>query len=187
MIQIYTGNGKGKTTAALGLAMRSAGHGNSVRIIQFMKGSTYTGELVSAAKLGIEIYQFGRTCPHAAVIKSGYMNCQKCGSCWIDKDNITELDRNKIEWAWELSQKTVAEAKHQLVILDEIINVFNYDLLKLNDVIEWLKTLPKYVEVVLTGRNAPKQLIEIADLVSEVKQIKHPYEQGIDARRGIEY
>jgi cob(I)alamin adenosyltransferase len=167
--------------------MRSVGHGNNVRIIQFMKGCTYTGELISAAKLGIEIYQFGRTCPHAAVIKSGYMSCQKCGSCWIGKDNITELDRNKIQWAWELSQKTVKEGKHQLVILDEIINVFNYDLLELDDVVRWLKALPKNVEVVLTGRNAPEALVEIADLVSDIKQVKHPYEQGVEARRGIEY
>lgn len=187
MIQIYTGNGKGKTTAALGLAMRSAGHGNRVRMIQFMKGSTYSGELVSAEKLGIEMFQFGRTCPHAAVIKTGFMKCQKCGGCWIGLKQVTELDRQKIRMAWDLAQQTVAEKQHQLVILDEIINTFKHGLLSIEQVSHWLRQVPNEIEVVLTGRNAQEELIALADLVSDIQQIKHPYEQGIEARRGIEY
>jgi cob(I)alamin adenosyltransferase len=187
MIQIYTGNGKGKTTAAIGLAVRAAGHGYKVRIIQFMKGSTYSGELNSALKLGIEVFQFGRTCPHASVIKSGFMKCQACGECWIGLKNVTELDIQKIQMAWKLAKDTVAEGNYDILILDEIMNTFNKNLLTVEEVVEWLKGVPDEIEVVLTGRNAPPELIEIAHLVSEVKEIKHPYQLGIESRRGIEY
>jgi len=187
MIQIYTGDGKGKTTAALGLAMRAAGHNFKVRIIQFMKGSTYSGELTSAVKLGIEVFQFGRTCPHASVIKSGFMKCIGCGQCWIGLKEITDLDKQKIEMAWQLAKDTIKERQHDLVILDEIMSALHKDLAPLKELVSVLKESPDEVEVVLTGRNVPSELIEIAHYVSEVKMIKHPYQQGIESRRGIEY
>jgi cob(I)alamin adenosyltransferase len=186
MIQIYTGNGKGKTTAAMGLAIRSAGHGYRVRIIQFLKGSTYSGELVSLQKLGIELYQFGRTCPHAAVIKSGFMNCQSCGQCWINLKDINEMDILKIEMAWQLTKDTIHE-NYRILILDEILNAVKKKLIPLKDLSSWLKELPDDIEVILTGRDAPDELIDIADLVSEVRKIKHPFDKGIKSRRGIEY
>ncbi|MEN6390964.1 MAG: cob(I)yrinic acid a,c-diamide adenosyltransferase [Syntrophomonas sp.] len=186
MIQIYTGDGKGKTTAALGLALRSAGHGFKVRIIQFMKGSTYSGELLSLSKLGVEVYQFGRTCPHAAVIKNGFMQCQKCNECWIGKKEINDLDRHKINLAWQLAKETLNK-DYQLLILDEIMNAIKYNLVSLQDVLAFTRGLPEGMELVLTGRDAPRELIERAHLVSEMKKIKHPYDFGLDSRRGIEY
>ncbi|MBS3970339.1 MAG: cob(I)yrinic acid a,c-diamide adenosyltransferase [Clostridia bacterium] len=187
MIQIYTGNGKGKTTAAFGLAMRAVGHGFKVRIIQFMKGSTYSGELNSAYKLGIEVFQFGRTCPHASVIKTGFMKCQGCGECWIGLKEVTDLDIQKVKMAWQLARDTADEGKHDLLILDELLNSFKKDLLKVSEVADWLRQVPDDIEVVLTGRNAPPELIEMAHLVSEVKEIKHYYKIGVESRRGIEY
>ena len=187
MIQIYTGKGKGKTTAALGLAMRAVGHDFKVRIIQFMKGNTYSGELDSASKLGIEVFQFGRTCPHAAVIKTGFMKCHGCGECWIGLKEVTELDVQKIKMAWQLAKDTVDKGKHHVLVLDELLNSFKEDLLNVKEVADWLKQVPDHIEVVLTGRNAPPELIEIAHLVSEVKEIKHYYNIGVKARRGIEY
>ncbi|CFX97861.1 Adenosylcobalamin biosynthesis, ATP:cob(I)alamin adenosyltransferase CobA/CobO/ButR [Syntrophomonas zehnderi OL-4] len=187
MIQIYTGDGKGKTTAAFGLAMRAAGHGFKVRVIQFLKGSTYSGELAAADRLGIEVYQFGRTCPHAAVIKTGFMNCQRCGQCWVGLHEISDLDRHKTQMAWDLARDTVRAGQCDLLILDEILNAVKKDLVSLSDLSTWLSGIPPRPEVVLTGRNAPPELIEIADLVSEVKKIKHPYQADIKARRGIEY
>lgn len=186
MIQIYTGDGKGKSTASMGLAVRAAGHGFRVRIIQFLKGSTYSGELLSMKKLGIEIYQFGRTCPHAAVIGSGFMECQSCDQCWISMKDITELDIRKVSMAWQLAQDTVRD-KYQLLILDEILNAVKKDLISLKDLTAWLQDLPDDIEVVLTGRDAPADLINIADLVSEVRKIKHPFDEGVKSRRGIEY
>lgn len=186
MIQIYTGDGKGKTTAALGLALRSAGHGFKVRIIQFMKGSTYSGELLSLARLGVEVYQFGRTCPHAAVIKNGFMECQKCNECWIGRTEITDLDRHKIKLAWQLAQDTL-DQDYQLLILDEIMSSIKYNLVSLPDMLAFTRRLPDKMELVLTGRDAPPELIERAHLVSEVKKIKHPYDFGLGSRRGVEY
>lgn len=186
MIQLYTGNGKGKTTAALGLAVRSAGHGFQVRIIQFMKGSTYSGELISLAKLGIEVYQFGRTCPHAAVIKSGFMECQKCNECWIGQTEIRDLDRHKIRLAWQLARDTLHQ-DYQLLILDEIMNAVRHHLVPLQEVLAFIQDVPEGMELVLTGRDAPRELIDQADLVSEIRNIKHPHDAGVDSRRGIEY
>lgn len=186
MIQIYTGNGKGKTTAALGLAVRAAGHGFKVRIIQFMKGSTYSGELFSLQSLGIEVYQFGRTCPHAAVIKSGFMQCQNCDQCWIALKEITDLDRQKIAMAWQLAQDSL-QGQYQFLILDEIVNAVHKGLVPLAELISWLPTVPEQMEIVMTGRNAPPELIQTAHLVTEMKKIKHPYDIGVPSRRGIEY
>lgn len=187
VIQIYTGNGKGKSTAAFGLAMRARGHGQRVRVIQFLKGSTYTGELSSADKLGIEVFQFGRTCPHAAVIKSGFMKCQKCRQCWIKLDDINEMDIEKTKMAWKLTLDTIANAQHDILILDEIINALNKDLISSAELINNLKKASSEMEIIMTGRNAPAEIIKIADLVSEIKEIKHPVRQGVEARRGIEY
>lgn len=187
MIQIYTGEGKGKTTAALGLAMRSAGHGFKVRIIQFLKGSTYSGELDSAARLGIEVFQFGRTCAHAAVIKTDFMTCQECGECWVGPENVNELDIKKTRMAWDLALETIAQGDYELLILDEIIYAVNLKLVSLDELMRVLRQAPASIEIVMTGREAAAELIEIADLVTEMKMIKHPYSQGFKARRGIEY
>lgn len=186
MIQVYTGRGKGKTTAAVGLAVRAAGHGFRVRIIQFMKGSTYSGELVSLQKLDIEVYQFGRTCPHAAVIKSGFMQCQSCNQCWINAEEPDDWDRRKIEMAWQLARDTAKE-NYDLLILDELCIAVNRGLVPLREVADWLDTVPESLEIIITGRDAPRELIARADLVTEMKEIKHPYEKGIPSRRGIEY
>ena len=187
MIQIYTGDGKGKTTAAFGLAMRAAGHGFKVRVIQFMKGSTYSGELTSAARLGVEVFQFGRTCPHAAVIKSGFMTCLECGECWVDQAEMNDLDIQKNQMAWDLARNTVSQKQHNLLILDEIINAVNIGLVPLAELIDLLHKLPDDIEVILTGRDAAPELVETADLVTEMRKIKHPYSENCKARRGIEY
>lgn len=187
MIHIYTGNGKGKTSAAFGMAIRARGHGFNVRIIQFLKGSTYTGELTSAEKLGIEVFQFGRTCPHAAVIKSGFLKCQKCSQCWFIMDKIEPIDIEKIKMAWQLALDTVYVKKYQLLVLDEIINAINKGLIPLNEVLCFLEKLPEEINIILTGRNAPNELIEKADLVSNIEEIKHPANLGIEAKRGLEY
>lgn len=186
LIQIYTGDGKGKSTAAMGLAIRAAGHGFRVRIIQFLKGSTYSGELLSLQKLGIEIYQFGRTCPHAAVIRTGFMDCQECDQCWIRMTEPTELDVRKVQMAWQLAQDTVG-ADFRMLVLDEILNAVNRGLVPLDALTAWLQKLPADIEVVLTGRYAPPSLLAAADLVTEMRKVKHPYDGGVKSRRGIEY
>lgn len=187
MIQVYTGDGKGKTTAAFGLAMRAAGHGFKVRIIQFMKGSTYTGELASAQLLGIEVFQFGRTCPHAAVIKSGLMECQRCRQCFIDPGEISDLDRWKTRLGWDLARASLNESSLKILVLDEIMAALRHQLLDQEDVLAFIDGFPEAMELVLTGRNAPETILSRAQLVTEMQARKHPYLEGYSSRRGIEF
>ncbi len=166
MIQVYTGNGKGKTTAALGLAVRAAGCGLKVYIGQFLKGRNY-GELRVLKKIkNIKVEQFGRTC----FIK-------KKPSC-----QDIELAKRGLEKI----RNVISKKAYNVVILDEINIALNLGLIKLKDVVLLIKNTPKKTELVLTGRYAHPEIIKIADLVSEIKEIKHYFHKGIKARKGIE-
>lgn len=163
MLHVYTGDGKGKTTAALGLAMRAAGRGMKVCIVQFMKGRKY-GELESCKKIGIDVYQFGR------------------------KDfvhEITDEDRELAMKGMLKSKQLISSGKYDLVILDELAVAVHYGLISINEAIDLVSGAG--AEIVITGRNAPRELVEIADYVTEMRELKHPFKRGIGAREGIEY
>ncbi len=170
LIQIYTGDGKGKTTAAFGLAIRAVGHGFRVYIIQFMKGKDDTGELGGLKRLMPEcqIEHFG-------------------GLGWVHKGELQEDHLQEARKGFLKAQEVVLSGEWDIVILDEIINALWFGLISENDVLELLSKKPSHVELVLTGRNASPALIEKADLVTEMVQKKHPFEQGVMARQGIEY
>jgi len=167
-IQIYTGNGKGKTTATLGLALRAAGAGKKIFIAQFVKGKTYN-EMVAIRKFlpQITIKIFGLGC------------------CLIRESSTkdTEAARKGLKKV----KDSIACGKYDLVILDEIFIAIHLELLSNQEVIETLKKKKNHVEVVLTGRYAPSEIIEMADLVTEMLEVKHYYYQGVKARKGIEY
>lgn len=167
MIQVYTGTGKGKTTAALGLALRAAGSGLKVYIGQFIKGKKY-GELNALKKIkNIKIEQFGRT-------------------CFIKREpNKKDIELARI--GLERVKKNISIGIYDMVILDEINVALKLGLLKLGDIISLIKNTSKKTELVLTGRNAHPEILKIADLVSEIKDRKHYYKKGVKARRGIEY
>jgi cob(I)alamin adenosyltransferase len=169
MIQVYTGNGKGKTTAALGLALRAAGHGYRTLIIQFIKGKKTSGEQVMAKRL------------------SPYLTIRPMGRrCLI---NLKKTDPKDIAMAREslrMAKQIVAEGAYDIVVLDEINVAIYYGLIQKNDVLELLTECPTHVELILTGRNAAPEIIEVADLVTEMKEIKHYYQKGVRAREGIE-
>ncbi|MFC2157540.1 cob(I)yrinic acid a,c-diamide adenosyltransferase [Acidobacteriota bacterium] len=168
-IQVYTGNGKGKTTAALGQALRAAGRGLNTYIGQFLKGQEY-GELEAARKLSphITIEQFGR---------KGFIHVTK------DPD---ELDIKMAREGLEKCRSALRSQKYDLVILDEINVALYFKVLTEGDVLGLLDQKPDSVELILTGRHAPDFLIQRADLVTEMKEVKHYYAQGIKARDGIE-
>lgn len=187
MLQVYTGEGKGKSTAAFGLAMRAAGHGLRVRIIQFIKGNSFAGELRSAEKLGIEVFSFGRDCPYAALIRDGFMECDECSECRVVAGGVTEGDRKRAAMAWQLAQDTVREGYTQILILDEAFLAMELKLLLLTDMLPWLEKAAREMEIVLTGRNAPLEVIALAQLVSHIEKVKHPYDIDAKPRRGIEY
>ena len=166
-VQVYTGNGKGKTTAALGLALRAAGADLKVYIGQFMKKGKYS-ELKSLQKLkdNVTVEQFGR----ARFIRQ----------------KIAEEDRLLARRGFEKIKKIIQNGKYDLVILDEINVALSYGLLSKEEVIGIIKSRPKTQEIVLTGRNAPRDIVKLADLVTEMKEIKHYFSKGVKARTGIE-
>lgn len=169
LIQVYTGEGKGKTTAALGLALRAAGHGLRVEIIQFLKGWPGYGELKSVEHLPtVTIRPFGR-------------------SGWVHPDHPEPEDQHLAAQALAHARQVLAVRAADLVVLDEINVALDYGLLELADVLALLDVRPDDVELVLTGRGAHPEILQRADLVTEVRKIKHPYDQGINARKGIEF
>lgn len=170
LVQIYTGNNKGKTTAALGLTLRAVGHGFRVFILQFMKGRQDYGELQGLKRLEPEcqIEQYG-------------------SPGWVFKGQANEQDCIEALEGLEKAREIISSGQWDIVILDEIINAIWFELLPEDKVIELLELKPQHVEIVMTGRNASPRLIERAHLVTEMVAIKHPYELGIQARKGIEF
>jgi len=169
LIEVYTGDGKGKTTAALGLALRAAGHDMRVYIVQFMKGWPHYGELVALQhQPNITLVQFGRP-------------------DFVDRDNPDPQDVRMAQDALQHSLDVLSSGQYDVVILDEINVALDYGLLSLDQALELLDARPAHVELVLTGRGAHPKVIERADLVTKMVEVKHPYQAGIIARKGIEY
>lgn len=173
-IQVYTGNGKGKTTASLGLAMRALGRNWKVLLIMFTKGGDDYGELNSFRNLSPEI-QNNLTIEQAGMNRIVYAH-NKC-----------EEDEREILRGWEIAKKAILNEEYQLIILDEINIAIDMKIVDVNEVVEVLKNKPKSMEIVLTGRNASPKIIEIAHLVSKIEPVKHYWDLGIVARKGIEF
>jgi cob(I)alamin adenosyltransferase len=172
LIIVYTGPGKGKTTAALGAALRAVGQGLRVLMVQFIKGSWHYGELDAAEMLGKErftILPMGR----------GFV---KVGEEKPDPEDVRRVDE-----AWQFASQQLASGEYDLVILDEINYAISYRMLDPEKVVQALRSKPDMVHVILTGRNAHPAITEMADLVTEMREVKHPYQKGILAQRGIDY
>lgn len=167
MIQVYTGNGKGKTTAAFGLALRAAGSGLNVYIGQFTKGRSCSEHKALQKIKNIKLEQFGREC--------------------FIRNKPQQMDVEFAHQGIEKVKKIIACRNYQVIILDEINIALKFKLVSLKDVLNLIKLTPKNIELVLTGRYAPARLIRSADLVSQIKEVKHYYVQGVKARRGIEF
>ena len=168
-VHVLTGPGKGKTTAAFGLALRAAGHGLRVCIVQFMKTDMTTGESIAAKRIGeIRIVQFGT-------------------GRFLDPKNIKDEDRKSANDALRHAKSLLEEGNCDLVILDEINLAASFGLIDPLAVISMLKSRKGGIEIVLSGRNAPKEFVEYADYVSYIDNRKHPFDEGLKARRGIEW
>ena len=189
LVQIYTGKGKGKTTASLGLALRAAGHGFRVHMIQFMKGRGYSGELASVQKLApsFTISQFGRKCPFSEQIKQGYQKCTGCRKCFIKDRTPEKEDIEQVEAALDQAWGFINSNGCDVLILDEIGNALRYGLVRVNQILELINNKPEEMELILTGRGVPDKVIEAADLVTEMVEVTHPYKKSVSSRRGIEY
>ncbi len=182
LLQVYTGDGKGKTTAAMGTALRAAGHGLKVCIIQFLKGGGFTGEAIAFKKFkNVEYYQFGPSASYAGKVKAGE---KKVGKEFF---TYTQEDLKNAKKALQLAKKNISSGKYSLVVMDELNVAINFGHLEVEDVLAVLKKRHPKTEVIVTGRGAKEELEEIADLVTEMKLIKHPFQKGILARWGIDY
>jgi len=169
LLIVFTGNGKGKTTAALGLAFRALGHGFKTCVIQFIKGSWKYGELESARRFEeiMDFHVMGR------------------GFTWKSED--FEQDRQAALEAWAFAKQTISSGKYRVVILDELTYLVKLNIIDEKEIVDVLTGKPADLHVVVTGRNAPASLIDAADLVTEMRPIKHPFEAGIKAQKGIEF
>ncbi|UCE33641.1 MAG: cob(I)yrinic acid a,c-diamide adenosyltransferase [Deltaproteobacteria bacterium] len=167
LIHIYTGPGKGKTTAALGLALRAVGHDLKIAIVHFMKIWDY-GEVNSLQRLGIDLFRYGTT-------------------ELIEPENPSPVDFEQAKLAMEKAEELVRGGAYDIVILDEITVAIDFNLISVQGVIDLIENKPHNLELILTGRTCPEVLIERADLVSRINEIKHPYQKGLQARKGIEF
>lgn len=173
-IQVYTGDGKGKTTASLGLAMRALGQNWNVLLIMFTKGGNNYGELNSFRNLSDKIKK-NMTIKQAGLDRIVYTS------------NMTDEDKKVINDGWIITKQAIKNDEYKLVILDEINIAIDLGIIDVDDVVNVLKAKPDNMEIVLTGRNAHPKIIEIAHLVSKIEPVKHYWDIGVSARRGIEY
>jgi cob(I)alamin adenosyltransferase len=169
LIEIFTGNGKGKTSAALGAVLRASGHDLRIHIVHFMKGENHYGEQKALSKL-----------PNVSYSKFGHKN-------FVDPDNIKPEDREQATLALQDARQAIMSGEYDVVVLDEVNLSAAWGLIKTEDVIELLEQKPDKVELILTGRGADARLIERADLVTEMVEIKHPFTRGVVARKGFDY
>lgn len=172
LVHIYTGDGKGKTTAAIGLGIRACGSGMKVRMVQFLK-SRDTGELSAIKKLEPDF-----------TICRGF-NCKKF--VWDMTSEELDEAREEAEEIFESVKATVNGGQYDLIILDELLGVLSLGFIRETSVIEMINNKPQTLELVLTGRDASDSLIQVADYVSRINAVKHPYDKGVSARRGIEF
>jgi cob(I)alamin adenosyltransferase len=169
LLIVHTGKGKGKSTAAFGLVFRALGNGMKVGIVQFVKGKWRTGERAALEKFGDQVT----------------INTMGEGFTWETQDRARDIAAAKA--AWEKAKALIMDDEHQMVVLDEVNIVLRYDYLDAAEVIAALKARPPMKHVVVTGRNAKDELIEAADLVTEMEQVKHPFRSGVKAQKGIEF
>ena len=168
LVIVLTGQGKGKTTAALGVVLRAWGRGMKVVVLQFVKARTANyGENRAAKKLGIEMIPLGE------------------GFTWLSQD--IEKDKAAARQCWELARQKIDSGQYDIVVLDEMTYPMTYGWIPVEEVIDTLRQRPQGLHVIITGRDAPPELIEFADLVTEMREVKHPYQQGLKARPGIDF
>jgi cob(I)alamin adenosyltransferase len=172
LIIVFTGDGKGKTSAALGVALRAVGHRMYVSIVQFIKGATNTGESRAAERLTPEL--------EFVSLGKGFVNC-------FGDTMPMEEHRRSAGQALDLARQRIVSGSWNIVVLDEILTAVSLDLISVQDVLGLIADKPSSVHLILTGRNATPEIIAAADMATEMRELKHPYEQGIPAQKGIDY
>ena len=169
LVMVHTGKGKGKSTAAFGVVFRALGNGMKVGVVQFVKGKWQTGERVILEKLGDQVT----------------MTAMGDGFTWETQDRQRDIAAARA--AWERAKEMIMDEEHDLVLCDELNIVLRYDYLPIEEVLETLRNKPEMKHVIITGRNAKDELMELADLVTDMTMVKHPFRDGVKAQKGIEF
>jgi cob(I)alamin adenosyltransferase len=169
LLMVYTGDGKGKTTAALGMTLRTVGHGLKVCFIQFIKGSWKYGELEAVRRF------------------EGLIDFHVMGKGFTKKSKDLEKDKAVAQQGWHIARKAMASGRYHLVVLDEFVYPLKYRMIELREVLAVMADKPRDLHVLVTGRNAPQELMEMSDLVTVMQAVKHPLKAGVKAQRGIEF
>jgi cob(I)alamin adenosyltransferase len=185
MITVYTGQGKGKTTSAIGEAVLAYSRGHRVLIVQFLKGSTYSGELIGLSRLGIPLIQFGVGCRWSGMIRTGLRHCTGCGECFRE-NRRPEIAIELVQQAYEFVSGEVRANAYQVIILDEVSHALNRSFLALEQLKELLAPSSS-LHWILTGRGMPEALEPLVDNWWNLNLLKHPFAKGVSSRRGIEY
>lgn len=185
MIRVYTGDGKGKTTSALGDALNAYSRGIKVLILQFLKGSTYMGELYGLNRLGITVVQLGIGCRWSGLIRTGLRHCTGCGECFRENRN-SEVALPLIQAGLRFLKEQIHSSEYGMIILDEVSHALNHGFLQADE-LQGILCLAPSTQWILTGRNFPKEWLEKADEWLDLKAVKHPFQEGLRSRRGIEY
>lgn len=172
LVIVYTGKGKGKTTAALGMALRAVGHDYKICMIQFIKGSWHYGEMISSKRLEPEF--------ELVAVGKGFVGI-------LDDKTPKEVHQKIAQEAIEISKEKILSEKYDVVILDEINYAMNLGLIDVKVVLDLIKVKPKRVTLVLTGNHAKPEVVDVADLVTEMRETKHPFQKGIRAKKGIDF
>ncbi|NDB32304.1 MAG: cob(I)yrinic acid a,c-diamide adenosyltransferase [Nitrososphaeria archaeon] len=172
LVIVYTGKGKGKTTAALGMALRAIGHDYKICMIQFIKGSWHYGEMSSSKRLEPEF--------ELTAVGKGFVGI-------LDDKTPKEVHQKIAKEAVTIAKEKISSGKYNIIILDEINYAVNLGLVDVNDVLDLIKSKPENVTLVLTGNHVKEEIIDAADLVTEMKEIKHPFQKGIRAKKGIDF
>ena len=172
LVIVYTGKGKGKTTAALGMALRAVGYNYKICMIQFIKGSWHYGEMTSSKRLEPEF--------ELTAIGKGFVGI-------IDDKSPIEAHKEIADEALRIAKEKIRSEKYDIIILDEINYAINLNLVKLEDILDLIKIKPPKLNLVLTGNYARDEIIEVADLVTEMREIKHPFKAGIKAKKGVDF
>ena len=200
LVQVYTGEGKGKTTAALGQALRACGHGFKVFVVQFLKGGAYTGEYIAANELlnkKAKLVQFGKgclkttlqtkienfgICPKTRMVRKAEL-CGSCRYCFLPY----EKDKEEAADAFQEGKDAAMSGNFDMVVMDELNVAMDKGFVSVKDVLDLMRNKAVKCELIITGRDAPKEIMEAADYVTEMKSVKHPFDVGVFAREGIEY
>ncbi len=172
LVIVYTGKGKGKTTAALGMALRAIGHNYKICMIQFIKGSWHYGEMSSSKRLEPEF--------ELTAVGKGFVGI-------LDDKTPKEIHQKIAKEAIEIAKEKILSEKYNIIILDEINYAVNLGLVELEDVLDLIKNKPQGITLVLTGNHVKQEIVDAADLVTEMKEIKHPFQLGIRAKKGIDF